>query len=102
MSAYKTDQRRIRRRGRDFHFVSYEGQRAVPERGVVESGPEWFLVTAGKRWAVAPQVDGQDEAAVDRALTRWLDAHVFSGEAEVPSPLLTPPPPRARPGAPGR
>ena len=40
--------------------------------------PTWFLMSAGKRWAVMPHQRGQDEAEVDRLLTQWLEKHVFA------------------------
>lgn len=77
MSGYKTNQRRVTHRGREFHFVSYEGVAANPRLGNAASPPTWYLMTAGKRWEVMPQVPDQTEADLDRQLHAWLDAHVF-------------------------
>jgi hypothetical protein len=78
MSAYRVQQRRLTHRGREFHFVSYEGQPANPARDVPEQPPTWFLMQGGKRWPVMPEQPEQDEEAVDRDLVLWLEAHVFA------------------------
>jgi len=77
MSSYKTDQRHLHHRGREFHFVSYEGRVADPKRGIEASDPTWFLVRAGKRWAAVPQVTDQGPEELDGRLTRWLDENAF-------------------------
>jgi hypothetical protein len=75
--AYRNLQRYVVHRGREFHFVSYEGTPADPrrERGAVP--PTWFLLNAGKRWAVIPQVADEADDDVDRRLIAWLDENVF-------------------------
>ena len=78
MSGYKTDQHHVLHRGRDFHFVSYEGRQANPRTGETATPPTWFLMSAGKRWPVLVQVPDQDPKALILALTRWLDQHVFA------------------------
>ena len=78
MSAYKTDQRRVLHHGREFHFVSYEGVAANPRRGQIAAPPTWFLMRAGKRWFVMPQIPDQTSADIDRQLHEWLDLHVGS------------------------
>jgi hypothetical protein len=95
MSGYKTDQRHLRHRGREFHFVSYEGQLADPRRGQVATPPTWFLMNGGKRWAAVPQIAGQEPDELTGVLTRWLDQHVFVATAE-PSPAPPAPPRRGR------
>lgn len=80
MSGYKTDQRRVIHRGREFHFVSYDGVPANPRVGQAATQPTWYLMRAGKRWAVMPQVADQPETALDLALQSWLDAHVFAAD----------------------
>ena len=84
MSAYKTDQRRVLHNGREFHFVSYEGVVANPRRGVVAAPPTWFLMRAGKRWFVMPQIADQAKADLDRQLHQWLDLHIGSPSASAP------------------
>ena len=58
MSSYKVEQRRLSFRGRDFHFVSYEGRPANERRGEEASPPMWYLMGPAKRWPVMPQVAG--------------------------------------------
>ena len=77
MSSYRSEQRRLIHRGREFHFVSYEGRPANERRGETMLPPMWYLMREGKRSPVMPQVVGQEPAAVDRALVAWLDEHVF-------------------------
>jgi hypothetical protein len=81
-SRYQVEHRHITHRGRDFHFVSYEGQRANPARNEPATEPRWFLVNAGYRWEVMPQREGQEVGEVDRLLTQWLEATVFDQAAE--------------------
>lgn len=82
MSSYKTSQRRLQHRGREFHFVSYEGQTADPRRDKEATPATWFLMHAGKRWAVAPQDMDQDADALDEFLAGWLDENVFIDAVE--------------------
>lgn len=77
MAHYRVEQRRVVHRGREFHFVSYEGKHADPGRGTAEIVPMWCLMSAGKRFEVMRHVEGQDVTEVDRLLIRWLDSHVF-------------------------
>ncbi len=77
MSSYKIEQRRLVHRGREFHFVSYEGRTANQARGELALPPMWYLMSAGKRLAVMPQVSGQEAGVLDQALLRWVEAHVF-------------------------
>lgn len=83
MSAYKTQQRRITHRGREFHFVSCEGTKANPARGIEETGPTWSLMAAGKRWDVMPEMPDESEAETDRRLMEWLKAHIPARAAAV-------------------
>jgi hypothetical protein len=71
------EQRRLQYRGREFHFVSYDGQPANAKRGQVATMPAWWLMNSGTRWEVMPFHPGLDEAELDRAFTAWLDEHVF-------------------------
>lgn len=77
MSSYKPEQRRLTHRGRQFHFVSYEGQAANTARQVPATEPTWFMMSSGKRWAVMPHQPGQEGDELDRLLTQWLETHVF-------------------------
>jgi hypothetical protein len=77
MSSYKIEQRRLTHRGREFHFVSYDGQPADLKNNHPAAPPTWFLMSGGKRRAVMPQDPALDIPEVDRRLTSWLDAHAF-------------------------
>jgi len=91
MSAYRTQQHRLIHRGRAFHFVSYEGQSADEKHQRREMPPSWYLMLAGKRWEVIPQVAETSPAELERQFGDWLDAHVFGGAPAVQSeqPLST-------------
>ena len=73
MGGYKVQQRQLVHRGRVFHFVSYDGQRANVARGLPASDATWFLMSAGTRWEVAPQVAGEEEGELYVRLIEWLD-----------------------------
>jgi hypothetical protein len=77
-SRYKVEQRRIKHRGRSFHFVSYEGQSAHEARKEPATENAWFLVSAGRRWKVMSQQTDLEPDELDRLLTEWLEAHVFA------------------------
>ena len=83
MSAYRTLQHRLVHRGQTFHFVSYEGQPADVKRLQPAMPPSWYLMLAGKRWMVVPQVSETTPAELDRQFGEWLDVHVFSGAPAV-------------------
>jgi hypothetical protein len=72
VTAYKVEQRRVHYRGRDFHFVSYDGHPANERRGEPGAPPMWFLMGAGRRWPVIPQLLGQADEEIERALVGWL------------------------------
>ena len=74
MSSYKTDQHHIVHRGREFHFVSYEGSTANPRTGADAQPAAWYLMRAGKRFPAIPQVQDGDPVP---ALVRWLDINIF-------------------------
>jgi hypothetical protein len=75
VSAYVVEQRRIAHRGRDFHFVSYEGR--VDKATKTQESPMWFLMSGGKRWQVMEQQQGQPSENIDRMLVGWLDKNIF-------------------------
>jgi hypothetical protein len=91
MGAYKTQQHRLVHRGQSFHLVSYEGRPADERRQQPEIPASWYLMLAGKRWLVAPQVAETMPEALDHQFAAWLDEHVFGGVPgelgpEIPSP----------------
>ena len=82
MGSYKVQQRQLTYRGRAFHFVSYEGLDANPKKEQEATPATWFLMCAGKRWAVMPQVPDQDRSELSAQLGRWLDENIFSGKSD--------------------
>lgn len=79
MSSYKVEQRRIRYRGRDFHFVSYDARPANERRGEAAIPAMWYLMGPARRWPVMPQVPGQSDEELEAALVRWLESQVVTG-----------------------
>lgn len=77
MAAYQNKHRYVVHRGREFHFVSYEGIRADTHKDRAAVPPTWFLLSAGKRWAVMPEDGAAEETEVDRLLAAWLERNVF-------------------------
>jgi hypothetical protein len=71
------EQRRLVYRGREFHFVSYDGLPANPKRGEPATAPAWWLMSSGTRWEVMPFQPGAAQEELDRRFTEWLDANVF-------------------------
>jgi len=78
MAAYRTEQRYVLHKGREFHFASYEGQPADPRKSLAATPPSWYLINAGKRWAVIPQIADESEEEIHRRLVEWLETNVFS------------------------
>jgi hypothetical protein len=78
MTAYRTEQRHVLHRGREFHFVSYEGKPADPRHDMDATPATWYLLNAGKRWPVMTQVKDECDEEIDRRLIAWLDVNVFS------------------------
>ena len=78
MPSNKNEQRRIILRGRQFHFVSYEATPANAKRGDAAVPPMWYLMNEGHRLPVMPHLPGQDPITLERALSRWVEQHVFS------------------------
>lgn len=72
--SYKIQQHRITRRGASYHFVSYAGQPANTRKGEEATGPMWYMMRAGKRWPVMPQVLGQTDVETMRVLATWLES----------------------------
>jgi len=77
MGKYTVEQHRLTHRGREFHFVSYEGQVANEKRKQPAIAPAWFLMNAGRRWEVVPHLPGQNEEELQRMFTDWLETNVF-------------------------
>ena len=67
IGSYRVEQRQLTFRGRVFHFVSYEKD---------ASTAAWFLMNAGTRWEVAPQIPGEEPAKVDQRLSAWLEKNI--------------------------
>ncbi len=84
MSLYKPQQRHITVRDRDLHFVSYEAHPADPRRDA-EAEPEmWYLMRAGRRWAVMPRKPDELPEETDELLRVWAEENAFGDEvAEV-------------------
>lgn len=74
MTAFKNEQCHVVCHGRDFHFVSYEGQKANAKRNEAELPPMWYLMGPARRWPVMPWLEGQPEPEVRRELHAWLEA----------------------------
>ena len=87
VASYKVEQRHLTFRGRQFHFVSYEGRPANERRGEQAEPPMWCLMNEGKRHPVMPQVLGQEPAEVDQALLTWV-------QEQIPAPTPGRPLPR--------
>ena len=73
--SYKIQQHRINRHGISYHFVSYAGNPANVRKGEEATGPMWYMMRAGKRWPVMPQVVGQSDSETMKALGMWLETH---------------------------
>ncbi len=82
MSRPVVEQRRVQYRGREFHFVSYDGLPANAKREQPATTPAWWLMSSGTRWEVMPFQPGRDAEELDRAFTEWLDEHVFRSPDE--------------------
>jgi hypothetical protein len=78
LGMYKVQQRQILYRGRVFHFVSYEDPRvqAVPNQLPLRPSATWFLMSAGTRWGVVPQIASEEPEDTDRRLVQWLEERI--------------------------
>jgi hypothetical protein len=79
---HTVEQRRLVHRGREFHFVSYDGQPANASRGLSATAPAWWLMGPGTRWEVAPYRPEQAPEELDRLFTRWIETHVIRAERQ--------------------
>jgi hypothetical protein len=77
LSGYKTTQHHILHRGREFHFVSYEGLPANLKNGTEATPATWYLMVAGKRLPVMPEQNDLELVSLTRQFTGWLDENVF-------------------------
>jgi len=92
MSLYKPQQRHVTVRDREFHFVSYEAHPADPRRDA-EAEPEmWYLMRAGRRWAVMPRDPDQAPEKTDDLLRAWAEANAFGEEDAEPETVPAPVP----------
>ena len=73
MSTPKAEQHRVTLRGRELHFVAYEGIRANPSRGQPAVPPTWYLMSWGKRHKVMEYLIGQPVEERDAALRKWAE-----------------------------
>jgi hypothetical protein len=85
VSAYKPEQCRLTVRGRELHFVSYEGREANDRRGETEMPAMWYLMCEGKRCPAIPHVVDQPPAEVDLALRLWAETNVFGSVVQFPA-----------------
>ena len=93
MSAFKPQQRHLSIRGRDFHFVSYEGGPVRRREGEPIIPAMWYLMVEGRRCAALPWDPAQSLADVDRALERWVADNTTGPVEQRPKAA----PPRAQP-----
>ena len=90
MSLYKPQQRHITIRNRDLHFVSYEAHPA-DARHHADAEPEmWYLMRAGRRWAVMPRNPDQPAEETDALLRAWAEENAFGDEVAVAVPPAKP------------
>jgi hypothetical protein len=78
VTRHVVEQRRLVHRGREFHFVSYDGLPANAKRAQLATAPAWWLMSGGTRWEVMPFRHGQAPQELDRQFMAWLDAKVFA------------------------
>ena len=91
MSTFKSQQRHLAIRGRDFHFVSYEGSPANVRRGEEAMPSMWYLMVGGRRcpaFVCAPEHTAEE---VDGMLARWVDEHVPQGDSSLDTPPVARP-----------
>ena len=72
VSSHKVRQCRLSYRGRDFHFVSYEGHPANERRGETAMPAMWYLMGPAKRWPVMEHNPDQPDEEVEKGLLKWL------------------------------
>jgi hypothetical protein len=82
VTRHPVEQRRFTYRGREFHFVSYDGLPANPKRAQQATAAAWWLMSGGRRWEVMPFQPGQTPHELDPQFIAWLDANVFPSSGE--------------------
>lgn len=87
MSAFKAQQRHLTIRGRDFHFVSYEGSRGNVQRARLPYPAMWYLMVEGRRCPAFPCDPSLSLPELDAALGAWAQDNAL-GPVEVPSPAI--------------
>lgn len=73
MSAFKPLQRHLTIRGRDFHFVSYQGSSGNPQRAQLPFPAMWYLMLEGRRCPVFPCDEALTLPQVDETLLEWAE-----------------------------
>ena len=95
MSLYKPQQRHVTVRDRELHFVSYEAHAADPRHDADAEPEMWYLMRAGRRWAVMPRNPDQPAEETDELLRIWAEENAF-GEEVVEAVIVPVANPRAR------
>jgi hypothetical protein len=96
MSLYKPQQRHITVRNRELHFVSYEAHPADARHHATAEPEMWYLMRAGRRWAVMPRTPDQLAEETDALLSAWAEENAFGDEIAVVTPPAKPPTRRRR------
>jgi hypothetical protein len=92
VAGFKPQQHHLSIRGRDFHFVSYEGRPADLRRNLLAQPAMWYLMCEGRRWPAVLCEHAQSLEAIDTALRVWTKANAI-GPVEAAPPKA----PRAAP-----
>jgi hypothetical protein len=88
VGGFKPQQHHLSIRGRDFHFVSYEGRPADLRRNLLAEPSMWYLMCAGRRWPALLCDRAQTLESVDAALRAWAEGNAV-GPVEL-APLQEP------------
>ena len=88
MSLYKPQQRHLTVRNRELHFVSYEALPADLKHHADAQPEMWYLMRAGRRWAVMARDPDQSIEQTDAVLRQWAEANACSDE---PPPVVAKP-----------
>jgi len=92
MSLYKPQQRHLTVRNRELHFVSYEALPADVKHHSDAQPEMWYLMRAGRRWAVMARDPGQAVEETDAILREWAEANACGDEPPVaPKPVAVRP-----------
>jgi hypothetical protein len=89
LSTFKSQQRHLTIRGRDFHFVSYEGVPANVRRGEEAQPSMWYLMVAGRRKAAFICAPEHTPEVIDGLLSRWVEENVPLSDASQEPPPVT-------------